>query len=225
MRTKNIHRRLLQGIFSLCWLADLCGCGRGQPGPPDIPAQTPDVVSLAPHDWHIYYSSGMPPSPASSKGGAWSFKFPSAQGNGHVNYVQTPFNATVPLHEVSITFRIESNSAQYVERDAQDVPPATFRLFFEQRGDDLYDPNGRWWANASMYNLGSLDGETLTETVPLTPDQWTNVIGEEDPRAFADALRNIGWVGVTFGGQYFAGHGVALNDGTASYVLIDYTVK
>ncbi|MGB8062143.1 MAG: hypothetical protein WCF26_09630 [Candidatus Sulfotelmatobacter sp.] len=141
-----------------------------------------------------------------------------------MNYVQTPFNATTPLHNVSMTFKVESVTPQYEVLDPSDIPPATTRVFIEQQGDDLISPNGRWWADASKYNLGSQDGETITFTVPLTPDQWTNVYGQYDPNAFHAALENIGWVGFTCGGQYTAGHGVALGSGTAKYLLIDFHV-
>jgi len=142
-----------------------------------------------------------------------------------VNYVQTPFSATTTLHRVSMTFRVDSDAPQYKVVDSSDVLPATFRLYFEQQGDDLRNPNGRWWAPASKRDLGSIDNNTLTIAVPLTYDQWTNVDGQQDPQAFSAALGNVGWIGVTFGGQYFAGHGVALTSGTADYVLIDLTVN
>ncbi len=88
----------------------------------------------------------------------------------------------------------------------------------------LPDPNGRWWAGASVYNLGSQDNTTITFVVPLTPDQWSNVYGQRDPQAFYAALANIGWIGVTCGGQYFWGHGVALSGGSAKYILVDFQV-
>jgi hypothetical protein len=207
----------------------LVGCGilgpQGTDGPPDILPQEPNVVSLAPQNWYIYYSAGMPANPVADIDGAWSIAFPSSESNGHVNYIQTPFDATTTPTSVTITFKVESASPQYVVVDPTDHLPATVRLFFEQQNDNLTNPDGRWWANASVYNLGSQDGLTLTYTVPFTSDQWTNVNGENDAQAFAAALQNIGWVGITFGGQLFAGHGVALSNGTATYVLISYTVK
>jgi hypothetical protein len=169
----------------------------------------------------------MPLHPSPDVDGAWSFQFPSSESGGHVNYVQTPFNAATTPQSLTVTFRVESNAPQYEVLDPADHLPATFRLFFEQQGDDLIEPNGRWWAGPSMsvYNLGSQDGQTLTFFVPLTSDRWSNVYGDQDPQAFSAALKNIGWVGVTFGGQYFAGHGVAVRSGSAKYILIDFTVN
>lgn len=147
-----------------------------------------------------------------------------SEAGGHVNYVQTPFQTTETPQNVTITFKVESNAPQYVVVDPTDHPPATVRLFIEQQNDDLSNPNGRWWADASIYNLGSQDNQTITFNVPLTSDQWTNVDGQQDPQAFSAALENIGWVGMTFGGQFFAGHGVSLAGGSAKYILIDFRV-
>jgi hypothetical protein len=181
-------------------------------------------VSLAPQDWHIYYSAGLPDNPSADTEGAWSFNFPSSQNGGHVNYVQTPFNATTILHYVSITFKVEAATPLYQVLDPGDHPPATIHLFFEQRGDNLREANGRWWAQTGAYNLGSRDNETITLIVPLTPDQWSNVYGQQNQQAFYDALGNVGWIGLTCGGQYFWGHGVNLGSGSAKFVLIDFHV-
>jgi hypothetical protein len=200
------------------------GCAFVTP-PPNIRPQEPNLVSIAPENWYIYYSAGMSSNPSGDGIGAWSFEFPSSEGSGHVNYVQTPFNATTTLHNVSLTFRVESSAPQYEVLDPSDILPATIHLFIEQQGEDLSNPNGRWWAQAGGYNLGSQDNETITLSVPLTSDQWTNVDGQYNPQEFAAALENVGWIGLTFGGQYFWGHGVALGNGSAKFILIDFQVN
>ncbi len=216
------HREWLLGlVWSL--VVGLCGCHLGLPA--DVARHQLNALSTDPQNWYIYYSSGVPLHPSSCDQGAWSFRFPGSEGGGHVNYVQTPVYATTQPQSVTITFKVDSNAPIYEVLDPRDVSPATFRVFFERQNDDLVDPNGRWWANESMYNLGSQDGRVLSITVPFSPDRWTNVQGEQDPRAFASALQNIGWIGLTFGGQYFAGHGVTMKDGTASYILVDYSVN
>ncbi|HLW97921.1 MAG TPA: hypothetical protein VKR82_04695 [Candidatus Acidoferrales bacterium] len=210
--------------LALSLLSYLTGCG--YTAPPDIRPREPNVISLDPQDWYIFYSAGLAPHPSPDSEGAWSFQFPSSETGGHVNYVQTPFNATTTPQSLTITFKVESDAPQYVVLDPGDHPPATFHLFFEQRNDDLKDPNGRWWADSSpvIYYLGSQDGQTLTFVAPLTPDIWGNVVGEKDPQAFSVALANIGWIGVTFGGQFFAGHGVALSGGSAKFILVNFSV-
>jgi hypothetical protein len=200
------------------------GCGFVSP-PPNILPQEPNVVSLAPQNWYLFYSVGVPPNPSLDGEGAWSFEFPSSGTGGHLNYIQTPFNATTTLHNLIVTFRVESSAPQYEVSDPGDVLPATIHLFFERQGDDLTDRNGRWWAQAGGYNLGSQDNETITLTVPLTADHWTNVDGQTSAREFPDALRHVGWIGLTCGGQFFWGHGVALGNGTAKFVLLNFEVN
>lgn len=218
------NTRVVLLILALATCSSGCGFLDGGPsGPPAVPPGEPNVISLNPSDWYILYSAGIPEHPSSSSEGAWSFAFPT-QPN-HVNYVQTPFQTTETPTSLTITFRVDSSAPQYVVTDPTDIPPATFRLMIEQQGDDLTNPNGRWWADDFLYDLGSEDNQTLSVVVPLTSDNWSNVDGRHDANAFAAALQNVGWVGVTFGGQYFAGHGAALSSGTAQFVLIDYHVN
>jgi hypothetical protein len=207
-----------------------CSLGCSITPPPNIRPQAPNVVSLAPENWYIFYSAGMPLHPLAGTGAAWWFGFPNSDTGGHVNYVQTPFNATATPVNVSITFRVESSPfeghpVQYKVLDPTDIPPATVHVFFEEQNDDLVNPNGRWWASASGYDLGSQDGQTIVFNVPLTSDQWSNVDGQQDPQAFSAALANIGWIGLTYGGQYFWGHGVAMVGGVARYILVDFQVN
>ena len=190
---------------------------------PNIAPQAPNVVSLTPQDWYFFHGDNMPLHPLPDATGAWSFSFPHP--DGHVNYLQTQFNATEVLHNVTIVFRIESDAPQYKVLDPTDHPPATVHLFFEQKNDDLRNLNGRWWATWSQYNLGAPDNTTIRFVIPLTPDQWSNVHGQRNPASFYAALANVGWIGMTFGGQSFFGHGVALSGGTAKYVLVDFSVN
>lgn len=82
---------------------------------PPWPPKQPNVVSLDPQDWYIFHSDDMPVHPSADSTGAWSFTIP--RPDGHVNYIQTPFNATEVLHNVTITFKIESNVPKYLVID------------------------------------------------------------------------------------------------------------
>src|SRR5579862_8171389 len=116
----------------------LIGCGASSP--PNITPAQPNIVSLEPSAWYILYSANMPSHPTRDASGVWSFEFPDS--SGHVNYIQTPFNATETLHSITLMFKVESDSPQYKVIDQTDKPPATIHLFFEQQNDDLRDPNG-----------------------------------------------------------------------------------
>jgi hypothetical protein len=201
-------------------LIHLAGCGISPP--PDVKPRQANVVSLDPHDWYIFYSGGMSSHPTADPAGAWSFEFPDA--DGHVNYIQTPFRTIATPTSIRLVFKIESDLAEYNVIDSTDTLPATVHVFFEQQNDDLRNPDGRWWSYESGYNLGSQDNNTITIIVPLTPDKWSNVIGQHDSISFYAALKNVGWVGVTCGGRNFWGHGVAVRGGSAKYILVSLRI-
>lgn len=65
-------------------------------------------------------------------------------------------------------------------------------------------------------------------TAPLTADQWSDVngqLGSANTAAFADALSNVGAVGMTFGGGCFYGHGVYLDSGSVTFVVTKFTLQ
>jgi len=210
---------ILVGLLVLASAGCLGGCFELPPWPP----KKPNVVSLDPQDWYIFHSSFTPTHPSADPNGAWSLPIPNLPG--HVNYIETPFNATEVLHNVTITFKIESDQPKYFVMDTTDHLPATVHLFFQQKGDDLRNPNGRWWATWSQYDFGSQDNTTITFVIPLTQDQWSNVIGKRDATSFYAALANVGWIGITCGGKSFFGHGIALDGGSAKYVLVNLSVN
>jgi hypothetical protein len=177
------HTRNKTAAFALVSLSCLGGCFELPPWSP----KQPNVVSLDPQDWYFFHCDDMPHHPSHDPAGAWSFNFP--QPDGHVNYLETPFNATEVLHNVSITFKIESTDPQYKVIDPTDHLAATVHLFFEQRNDDLRNPYGRWWASYSKYDLGSQDNILIKFVIPLTPDQWTSVYGERNPEKFNRARK------------------------------------
>lgn len=197
----------------------------GFSGPPDIKPGEPGLVSLNPQSWYILYGEGTPDQPLSSPAGAWSIDLPDAAGSIH--YVQTPYNASSPLPtKVSMTFRIDSSpDAVYKgEVDPSAGNPATFHLFLERRGDNFRKEYYRWWAGDGGYVLGSNDNSVLTIEVPLTADKWTSVYGHHNNAEFVDTLNNLGWVGITFGGRNYWGHGVNMLEGKAKFTLLDFRV-
>jgi hypothetical protein len=209
-----------------------CGLagGSGTKLPPD-PPQDPGVVSLNPQNWYIRYSDDAGEHPVADPAeGAWSIEFPTYDETlgevGHLNYVETSFAPGSQLpQEVSITYEVRSKSPRFLLFG--DKLPATFRLMFEQKNDNMFSADGRWWTQI-VYSLGSADNQVYVFKVPLTPDKWSNVYGmygSQDPARFNAALKNVGFFGLTFGGQDFAGHGVALSSGSAKFILINYDVE
>jgi hypothetical protein len=54
---------------------------------------------------------------------------------------------------------------------------------------------------------------------------WTSVTGRGTSADFESALMNAGYVGMTFGGSDFFGHGVNVKQGTVQFQLIEYRVE
>jgi hypothetical protein len=107
------------------------------------------------------------------------------------------------------------------------ITPAHVRLYMERKKN----PNSeysRWWANPTSYELAA---GSITMTVPLTPDQWSDVngrFGNADSTAtanFRQAIQSLGSVGMTFGGGCFFGHGVNVSGGTARFTVTDFSVR
>jgi hypothetical protein len=201
----------------LILLTVLAGCGGN--AVPNIQPKAPNSISLDAKDWYFMYGSGTSahPDPA---GSAWAFNIPNSTGSIH--YLQTPARLTAMPKSLSVTFKVDASAAVYNGAvDASDTNPATMHLFLERQADDLTKEFYRWWADV-RYEFGSKDNQTVTITVPMTFDHWTSVFGRHDDAEFGDTLNNLAFVGLTFGGNSFAGHGVNMASGSASLVLLDY---
>jgi hypothetical protein len=154
-----------------------------------------------------------------------AFTFPSRSGVAGYFYTKPP--ATIAQGQtVTFVYSINGSTPEWGVRDPTDVPPATMRLFMWRSGDDL-SCNGvmasyRFWAQSgATLKLG--DGQALTSV--LDPSVWTNCYGQHDASGFAGALENAMGIGFTFGGQNFAGHGVYLGRGSATFKVNSYTVR
>lgn len=205
------------------------------------------TISLSPNNWDIRYSPKMPLHPSVAKSG-WMFSFPLAPAGvcpapptqppnynisacPHVDYVTTPYTKSMAANtSVSMTFVVAGVSPVFDFHTAADnlgATPATVRLLVEQQGDYFLDnPTYRWWSNPLSVPL-TIGGPT-TLLVPLTPDQWSDVnglFGTAELAGFQAALKNVGNVGMTFGGGSFFGHGVYLTSGSATFNLTDFTVS
>jgi hypothetical protein len=154
-----------------------------------------------------------------------AFTFPGPSGVAGYFYTKPP--ATIAEGQtVTLVYSIDGSTPGWGVRDPNDVPPATMHLFLWRSGDDL-SCNGamasyRFWALSGVtLKLG--DNQTLTSV--LDPSVWTNCYGQHDTNGFAGALGNAMGIGFTFGGQNFAGHGVYLSRGSATFKVNSYTVR
>ncbi len=166
----------------------------------------------------------------------------------------SPLGFTFPLPPGSVNYLTESyatpiTQAQALTMTAQIIGAPTFnyllepwntcvnyasvRPYFERVNDQhgssgrdiIYAPgNYRWWSNPGSIELRE---GTFTLTVPFVPEQWSDtagVFGQNDLSGFSAALAQPRYVGMTFGGGCFYGHGVNV-DGPASFLVKSFSVQ
>lgn len=212
-----------------------------------------DSLSLDPCYWLIRYSPGMPDQPSNIKGEGWSITFPRSPLDCYldssceaVHYITTPYTNSMSFalaSSITMTFSVISVSGNPLfgyrtETVNTGSTPLHVRFLLERSHDDMCaaasDPSTdpcrfwRWWSNPVACEISSATG-VVTLTAPLAPGYWTSVFGESNatPDGFAgwqDVLANIGYLGMTFGGGSFFGHGGFVIEGTGSakFVLLDF---
>jgi hypothetical protein len=164
----------------------------------------------------------------SDPGGPWSFSFPTYPA--HANYLVTPGVSLAGHRSLSMTFILTLNApAWFWQFDSNNVcnigSPPFVHLYFQRNGDDLRGTPGateyyRWWSRA--YIDFSSSGRFVL-TAPLTTGNWVDVLGHDNATnvpMFLSAEQDVAYVGMTFGGGCFDGHGVAVTNGSASFTLI-----
>lgn len=188
-------------------------------------------VSFVKDAWVIQYSPGMPVHPtfsnSTSLSAKWYFDFPKSDG---VHNIVVPYGQSKVHTLLAMTFMVDSVKPIYVSADSPAAAPASLRPYFQRAGDTMSGQGAyefyRWWSNPVHYQLGTNDNTVVTLTVPITPAQWSSVLGKvgtASPGAFNDAWKNVANVGLTFGGEFF-GHGVFISSGTSRFTLLDYKI-
>ena len=164
------------------------------------------------YDWTFSFSPGL-------TGNCAAFKFPQTDG---AHYCVKPAQAT-PGQTIAMTFTITGDTMPV---QADDTPPATLRLFVWRAGDNISGQGVfqqyRIWGD----QVTNLTPGQHTVSVPLTPDHWTDVFGQQvSAAALASTLSSAYGIGYTFGGQSFAGHGVRSRSGQATFQLDSFVIQ
>lgn len=152
-----------------------------------------------------------------------SFNFPNSTGSVH--YIVEPHAATLG-QTVTLKFQISGSGTWGISDAPSEGPPPTLHLFLWERGDDgtgqgVMETYREWCGRIDITSPG-----TYTATCVLNASNWTGVFGQTPSAAnFQQLLNNLYGVGFTFGGQYFAGHGVYSDTGSFHFALISYTIQ
>jgi len=174
------------------------------------------------------------------EGEAIAFNFPESpyadpfSSGPWLGYLVTPWNAPLRGQTLTATFTLETDGPKngkrvrfnYVGEAANTCEsPANVRFYFQT--GDLYNNNdgSRWWSNPGRWVL--VKGSNLaTLTVDLSPQNFTSTYGHSGgtmPSAFWNAVNHPSYVGLTFGGGCFFGHGINVFKGSAKFTLVDYS--
>jgi len=226
-------------ILALALLAFPAWAGHHSPAPSGPPS-----ISTKAGDWSIRYSPGMPSHP-SVAGAGWSFNFPqnvpkSCPGAscGSVHYVTTSKVSGIALGQtLTATFTITTTGAptwnHLTEKDGNTAGglPSSVRMFFQRAHDNLSGSGKyqyyRWWSNPLSIPLTA---GTFTLTVPLLASDWSSVLGQfgnsnaNATAGFDNAIANLGNLGFTMGGGSYFGHGINVENGSATFTLLSYSV-
>ena len=207
-----------------------------------------ESIPLKPRKWRLdpstfmagvvpLYKSSVDLPPTSTGPGeslrGLAFTFPSSNSpdpyasRDRVGYLIHPRSWPISGSYISITVALVAEgpvlfNTQFDQSACTDQ--ARLRLHFQS--GPLYgsNPSTRWWTNPLNIPLSSLlNGQPATLTVPLTPDQWTNAVGQRSSSGFYDAMANCAWIGLTFGGCFF-GHGVNATGASVQFALLDYSI-
>ena len=148
--------------------------------------------------------------------------------SGHDDYVEAGVSGALALGgSYSLTYTISGDNPAWIVPAPGACTPVVpqLRLLLHQAGDNWSGAGAfetyRWYSTTAVpLALG-----TRTVVVGLALGNWTDVLGQQtDAAGFAAAFGSIGSLGFVFGGGCFAGHGVAVSSGTATFSIGGATI-
>ena len=132
--------------------------------------------------------------------------------------------------KVGVTVTTGTLFQYYGEPDSCDAP-ANVRFYFETDTSGKFEYTDYWWSNAVHADLATLKAggdQTLTVDFsnPAAWSDWNGKFGYENPAAFAAAVKDAKFVGLSFGGGCFFenGVGIAPSTGSGYFRLMDFRV-
>jgi len=192
------------------------------------------TIPLTPSLWRLEHVSGNITHP-NLINGALRFDFPQYPNGDWVNYFDLQYPNSLDISTSSyltMTIRVTTTGTPTFHYDSNpdntcSVPAHVRPYFAVSESNPEYNTTGRWWSNPIAYQLAA---GTITLTIPLTPDSWSDVNGQfgnlnaTTVVRFAATKAGVREIGMTFGGGCFFGHGVSVANGTATFQLLSYSV-
>jgi hypothetical protein len=179
----------------------------------------PVALSLAAKRWRRLPLAYRPTNDAT---GALVADVPQRPATVNYLYTASPSRTLTGTIRASLTISGDGTAWPNEPCGAPDTSAAV-RLLIFANGEDWSGEFSRWWSNPDRVLLSGR-GAFVLET-PIDPARWTSVYGKrgtDAPAGWAAALRDVSYVGVTFGSCFF-GHGVTA-DGPVRVALTRYEV-
>jgi len=117
----------------------------------------------------------------------------------------------------------------YAEPEACGTP-ASVRFYFQTNTSGKLEYTDYWWSDVAATTLESLKTGDQTLTVdfsdPSAWSDWNGQSGTTELAAFTAAVKDVQFVGLSFGGgcHFENGVGIAPGSGSAYFRLMDFTV-
>jgi hypothetical protein len=212
-------------VFLLALLVAACSDTNPQPSLYNIP-----IAAIG--TWADFGTGTGTRGPPISKApdGRWSFAVPAKVNGRSVNYVYTKPASLTAGQTITLGFSIDGD-ATFSNADPNDTGTPSLHLFIWEAGDDLSGQSAfvyyRWWCSSAAVLK---TGNDQTISCVVNPANWSSIFGESGVNSaaaqagFAQAVRNVAYVGFTFGGSLF-GHGVWTTTGAARFAINDMSVK
>lgn len=153
------------------------------------------------------------------------FLFP---GGGHVNLIAHDWKSVPPGSTITIAYKIipKTGKPRFNSLDPAPAPPGlkpNFRpMLFN---GDWNGEDSRFWPAGAQCAWLIADGKVHLYTIRLNPKLWTNVYGHYNTGGFKALLQHLYQIHLAFGGGNSFSHGIRVQNGTALFILISFSIQ
>jgi hypothetical protein len=155
-------------------------------------------------------------------------------GTSHPNYVGDllgDLTSKAVSARVGLTVTSGAVFSYSGEPDACGTAPSV-RFYFQTNTSGEFQETNYWWSNPVSLDIGKLvSSGDATMAVSFDPSNWSDFYGHfgNDPQfaaAFQGAVKDVEFIGLSFGGGCFFENGVGIEPGTGSGIfrLLSFSV-
>jgi len=155
-----------------------------------------------------------------------AFDFPCCDGKLIAGYFYTRLPAQPKVGQtLKLTYSLDVTNPIWATHDTGETPPPTLHLFIWQKGDNISCQGDYNFYRLFAARTLLVPGDNQTVSSLLSGTSWQGCYPKlplTDNRLQTALNNNLG-LGVTFGGQFFAGHGIYLTHGSARFTIKQFS--